>query len=83
MNPTKQLPTPYVAVIALIDGGDLPPIPLTGFMAETTDTHEPYFHAYNKCGYSSDLILKWDYLHEVCPGYAADVGITTEGDAPC
>lgn len=83
MNSTKQLPTPYMTVIALIDGGDLPPIPLTGFMAETTDTHEPYFHAFGGRGYSPDLILKWDYLREVCTGYAVDWEISTEGDAPC
>lgn len=76
----KQLPKPFITVIALIDGGEMPPMPLTGFMAETIDTHEPYFHAYNKCGYSPDLILKWDYLHEVLPEYTHYVTVKKENN---
>ena len=43
-------------------------------IAETTDTHEPYFHAFNKIGYDISLIRKWDYLAEVLPGYAISTG---------
>ena len=66
----SQLPEKFVTVIALLVFPDVPPVPLTGFIAETTDTHEPYFHAFNKLGYDVSLIKKWDYLHEVLPGYS-------------
>ena len=66
----EELPEPGVTVIALLVFPDVPPLPLTGFIAETIDTHEPYFHAFNKRGYSISLIRKWDYLAEVLPGYA-------------
>ena len=65
-----DLPEKYRTVIALLKFDDVPPVPLTGFIAETVDTHEPYFHAFNRRGYSVDLIAKWDYLDEVLPGYA-------------
>lgn len=66
----SQLPEMYVTVIALLVFPDVPPVPLTGFIAETTDTHEPYFHAFNKIGYDVSLIAKWDYLADVLPGYS-------------
>ena len=65
----KQLPEKYRTIIALLKFEDVPPVPLTGFIAETSDTHEPYFHAFNRRGYDVSLIKKWDYLHEVLPGY--------------
>ena len=65
----SQLPEKYVTIIALLVFPEVPPLPLTGFIAETTDTHEPYFHAFNKIGYNVSLIKKWDYLADVLPGY--------------
>lgn len=65
----KKLPEKYVTIIALLVFEDVPPLPLTGFIAETIDTHEPYFQSYNKYGYDVSLIKKWDYLDEVLPGY--------------
>ena len=70
----SQLPEKYVTIIALLTFGEVPPVPLTGFIAETTDTHEPYFHAFNKRGYDVSLIAKWDYLAEVLPGYCLASG---------
>lgn len=70
----KQLPEKYRTIIALLKFEGVPPVPLTGFIAETTDTHEPYFHAFNRRGYSVKLIAKWDYLDEVLPGYAVGSG---------
>ena len=69
MTKTKELPEKYVTIIALLVFEDVPPLPMTGFIAETSDTHEPYFHAFNRRGYDVSLIKKWDYLHEVLPGY--------------
>ena len=67
---SADLPEKYRTVIALLKFDDVPPVPLTGFIAETVDTHEPYFHAFNRRGYSVELIAKLDYLDEVLPGYA-------------
>ena len=69
----KALPEKYRTIIALLKFEDVPPIPLTGFIADTVDTHEPYFHAFNKRGYSVELIAKWNYLDEIAPGYALPV----------
>ena len=66
----KELPEKYVTIIALLKFDDMPPMALTGFIAETIDTHEAYFHAYNKHGYDLSLIVKWDYLAEVLPEYS-------------
>ena len=65
----KEMPEMWRVVLALLVFGDVPPLPLTGFIAETTDTHEKYFHAFNTIGYSTDLIAKWDYLDEIAPEY--------------
>ena len=65
----NNLPEKYVTIIALLTFGDVPPVPMTGFIAETSDTHEPYFHAFNRRGYDVSLIAKWDYLGDVLPGY--------------
>ena len=64
-----QLPEKYATIIALLVFEDGPPLPLTGFIAETSDTHEPYFYAFNRRGYDVSLIKKWDYLADVLPGY--------------
>ena len=72
----KQLPEKYRTIIALLKFEDVPPVPLTGFIAETKDTHEPYFHAFNRRGYDVSLIARWDYLDEVLPGYAIGLGKT-------
>lgn len=74
-----KLPEKEILVLALLKFEDVPPLPLTGFIAETVDTHEPYFHAFNKRGYSVDLIVKWDYLDEIAPGYAFPVPNKTKG----
>lgn len=66
----KKLPDKYVTIIALLKFDDMPPVALTGFIAETIDTHEAYFHAYNQYGYDVSMIVKWDYLAEVLPGYS-------------
>ena len=68
-NGKKELPEMYRTVLALLVFGKIPPLPLTGFIAETIDTHEKYFHAFNKIGYSTELIKNWDYLDEIAPGY--------------
>lgn len=69
-NMKKELPEKFVTIIALLVFEDVPPLPLTGFIAETSDTHEPYFHAFdNQHGYDVSLIKKWDYLADVLPGY--------------
>ena len=69
-NGKKELPEMYRTVLALLVFDEIPPLPLTGFIAETIDTHEKYFHAFNKIGYSTELIKKkWDYLDEIAPGY--------------
>ena len=65
----NNLPDKFVTIIALLVFPDMPPMPMTGFIAETTDTHEPYFHAFNERGYDVSLIAKWDYLGDVLPGY--------------
>ena len=65
----KELPEMYRTILALLVFEDVPPLPLTGFLAETIDTHEKYFHAFNRIGYSTELIHKWDYLDEIAPGY--------------
>lgn len=71
---TLPLPEKYVTIIVLLKFEDVPPLPLTGFIAETSDTHEPYFHAYAGRGYDVSLIAKWDYLAEVLPGYCLASG---------
>ena len=68
-NEKKELPEMYRTVLALLVFDEIPPLPLTGFIAETIDTHEKYFHAFNKIGYSTELIKKWDNLDEIAPGY--------------
>ena len=70
----KNLPAMYVTVIALMKFPDVPPVPLTGFIAETSDTHEPYFHTFAGRGFDVSLIAKWDYLAEVLPGYCINSG---------
>ena len=70
----EELPEKYVSIIALLKFDDVPTVPLTGFIAETADSHEPYFHAYAGRGYDVSLIAKWDYLAEVLPGYCIDSG---------
>lgn len=66
-----ELPEKYITVIVLLKWEDIPPIPAIGFIAETIDTMTPYFHCpVSRRGYDISLILKWDYLSEVCPGYA-------------
>ncbi len=65
----EELPEKYVTIIALLVFEDVPPVPMTGFIAETSDTHEAYFHAFNRSGYDVSLIVKWDYLADVLPGY--------------
>lgn len=65
-----NLPEKCVTIIALLVFPDVPPVPLTGFIAETTDTHKPYFQSFNKLGYDVSLIAKWDYLADVLPGYS-------------
>ena len=65
----KDLPEMHRTILALLVFEDVPPLPLTGFFAETIDTHEKYFHAFNRIGYSTELIRKWDYLDEIAPGY--------------
>lgn len=74
----KKLPEKERTVIALLVFEDVPPLPLTGFVAETSDTHEPYFHAFNRRGYDVSLIAKWDYLDEVLPGYCIPCGRRSE-----
>ena len=70
----KKLPDKERVIIALLAFEDIPPLPLTGFIAETIDTHELYFHAFNRRGYDVSLIAKWDYLDEVLPGYCIPMG---------
>lgn len=70
----KNLPAMYVTVIALLKFPDVPPVPLTGFIAETVDTKQAYFHAFAGRGYDVSLIAKWDYLAEVLPGYCLASG---------
>ena len=66
----KELPKMYRTILALLVFEDVPPLPLTGFLAETIDTHEKYFYAFNKIDYSTELIRKWDYLDEIAPEYS-------------
>ena len=74
------LPEKYVTVIALLAFPDVPPVPLTGFVAETTDTHDPYFHAFCGRGFDVSLIAKWDYLADVLPGYCLPSGHEKKGE---
>lgn len=39
-----KIPEKYRTIIALLKFDDVPPIAAVGFVAETTDTKEPYFH---------------------------------------
>ena len=60
----------YRTIIALLKFDDVPPIAAVGFIAETTDTKEPYFHIpLDGAGYDISLIAKWDYLDDVAPEY--------------
>ena len=65
-----KIPEKYRTIIALLKFSDVPPIAAVGFVAETTDTKEPYFHIpLDRAGYDISLIVKWDYLDEVAPEY--------------
>lgn len=65
-----ELPQPEKIVLALLWFVDVPPMPVIGFMAETTDTHEPYFHCPgNRQGYHPDLVAKWKYLKDIAPDF--------------
>ena len=65
-----KIPEKYRNIIALLKFDDVPPIAAVGFVAETTDTKEPYFHIpLDRAGYDISLIVKWDYLDEVAPEY--------------
>lgn len=71
-NPTK-LPEPGKRVLALLWFEDVPPLPVVGFMAETIDTHEPYFHCPgNRQGYHPDLVAKWRYLKDIAPDFTIE-----------
>ena len=39
----KEMPEMWRVVLALLVFGDVPPLPLTGSIAETVDTHEKTF----------------------------------------
>ena len=54
----KELPEMYRTILALLVFEDVPPLPLTGFLAETIDTHEKYFHAFNRIGYSTESAIQ-------------------------
>lgn len=65
-----ELPEPDKLVLALLWFVDVPPMPVVGFMAETADTHEPYFHCPgNRRGYHPDLVAKWKYLKDIAPDF--------------
>lgn len=71
---TKQLPAPFVTVIAMLDT-ELGLLPVTGYMAETVDTKEPYFQAYGgKADYHPAMITKWRYLRDVAPDFMPEYG---------
>lgn len=42
-NEKKELPEMYRTVLALLVFDEIPPLPLTGFIAETIDTHKNIF----------------------------------------
>ena len=70
MSNQTELPEPGKMVLALLKFEDVPPMPVVGFMAETTDTREPYFHVPgSKRGYRPDLVAKWKYLKDIAPDF--------------
>jgi hypothetical protein len=70
MSKNNKLPEPGKIVLALLKFEDVAPMPVIGFMAETIDTHEPYFHCPgNWCGYHPDIVVKWRYLKDVAPDF--------------
>ena len=66
-----KLPEQYVSVIALLNFKDVGLVPVIGFIAKTVDTKKAYFHVplFGGRGYDVSLIVKWDYLDEIAPGY--------------
>lgn len=67
----SNLPKQFKTIIALLQFDDMPPIPVVGFIAPTTDTNEPYLHTLPSGeGYLIDHIKTWDYLEDVAPKYA-------------
>lgn len=65
-----KMPEKYRTIIALLKFDDVPPIPAIGFITETTDTKEAYFHVIpGNIAYNLSLIAKWDYLGNIAPEY--------------
>jgi hypothetical protein len=57
-------------VLALLKFEDVPPMPVVGFMTETIDTHELYFHVPgSRRGYYPDIVAKWKYLEDIAPDF--------------
>ena len=78
MHTKDELPICFRTIIALFKFNDLPTFPAVGYVAPTSDTNEPYFACFvPRTGYDWSLVIKWDYLDEVCKGYA----IPIKGDA--
>lgn len=71
-----KLPEQFVSVIALLNFNDMGLVPAIGFIAETIDTGKQYFHVplFGGRGYDVSLIVKWDYLDEIAPGYCIPGG---------
>ena len=68
-NNKPELPEEFRTIIALIKFDDMPPMPLTGYMAHistnTTDHfHEPALFTYIPKGHAFawEMVLKWDYI---------------------
>lgn len=74
MHPATETPQYFRTIIAMFKFDDVPAFPAVGYVAPTSDTNEPYFACFiPRTGYDWSLVVKWDYLDEVCEGYAIPI----------
>ena len=74
MHNSTETPTLFRTIIALFKFDDVPPFPAVGYVSKTSDTEELYFACFvPRTGYAWNLVVKWDYLDEVCKGYSVPI----------
>lgn len=66
-----DLPKEFATIIALMDCGEIGATPQLGFLVKHKDGDALFVDGKL---YSFELVLKWDYLNEVLPGYAIGGG---------
>jgi hypothetical protein len=70
-----ELPTEYRNILALVKYQDFPAFPAAGYMARTSDTHEPYLSVFlpKGTGYDWSLVINWVYIDDLIKGFTVPV----------